>query len=551
MPETSAISLSNSGDREVLELLLPQVRRFSAGLDARAIEAAREVDATLRRQAAELGLFGLSIPEEHGGLGLSLAGVAEVIATVAAADRSVATTVGLHGGLGIRGLIEFGSPALKARYLPLLASGEMIAAFAATEAGAGSDLAAVATTGRLDGDHLCVSGEKAYVTNGGFADLFTVLARTPGYGGARAHCLLLIPRNSPGITIGPEEHKLGICGSSTLTVTFDDVRVPLDHVIGEPGKGMSHAYRVLEWGRSLMAAGCVGTGRAALDMAVTHVATRRQFGRSLDAFESTRAHLGRMASLHFAMACLVEEVGRRDDAGRDIATASAAAKVLCSEGAFELCDRSIQLHGALGYIEETGVARLLRDCRVTRIFEGANDVLLVHMGTALLAGAESSSERMLHAGAANDGVAACLPMMHRWADIDATLSAAIVAAKKKHGIAVVKKQVLLQRVATAHVCLLAASATLRRANEQRTAAATVLANHAARHLLRKAAAEIAIWTESVDDAALDAQVFGALSGNLEGDAAPGPGDRNQPARPDGAHVSTHDDEPAPALSRSH
>jgi alkylation response protein AidB-like acyl-CoA dehydrogenase len=164
---------------------------------------------------------------------------------------------------------------LRARYLPALAEGERVAAFAATEAAAGSDHTAVRTAGVLSGEGLELSGEKSYVTNGGFAGLFTVLARTPGLGGTRAFSLVVVPREAPGVEVGPEEVKLGIRGSSTVTVRFEGVYVPMENVLGELGRGMDQAHRCLAWGRTLLSAGCVGTATAALDASRSHVLTRR------------------------------------------------------------------------------------------------------------------------------------------------------------------------------------------------------------------------------------------------------------------------------------
>ena len=227
---------------ELLDVLLPQVSRFlAAAVDGFAIDRDGRIPPSVREGIARLGLFGMTLPEAYGGAGLSLGAACRVVAELARVDRSVAIMVGLHAGLGTRGLVELGSPALRARWLPRLASGDCIASFAATEAGAGSALTAIATKGRVVDGGLRIDGEKSYVTNGGFAGLFTVLVRTPGLGGERAQSLVCVPAGTRGLGIGAEETKLGIRGSSTVTVSFDDVRVPLDHVLGSPGDGMQQA----------------------------------------------------------------------------------------------------------------------------------------------------------------------------------------------------------------------------------------------------------------------------------------------------------------------
>ena len=317
-------AIADEGDEdESVTLLLAEVRRFLAR-DVRpdAIERAGVIPRAVRDGAARLGLFGLTIPTEYGGAGLSLASTCRVVEEIARVDRSVAIMIGLHAGLGTRGLVELGGSALRERWLPRLASGECIASFAATEAGAGSDLTAIRTTGEAIGDELRVTGTKSYVTNGGFASLFTLLVRTPGLGGERAHSLVCIPRDTPGIEIGAEEDKLGIRGSSTVEVRFD-VRVPLANVLGAPGAGMAQAHALLGWGRTIMSAGCVGTARAALDAARSYVLERRQFGRPIGTFDATRAHVAWMAARIHTMHGLVGRAAHLHAIGESIEIASA------------------------------------------------------------------------------------------------------------------------------------------------------------------------------------------------------------------------------------
>jgi alkylation response protein AidB-like acyl-CoA dehydrogenase len=366
--------------------LVEQVERFGRErLDAQAIDANARIPPSVLSDLAELGLFGVTLPEPFGGSGLSLGDACAVIASLARLDRSVAVSVGLHLGLGTRGLVRWGSEAQHARYLPELASGTRIAAFSTTEPGAGSDLALLRTGVKLDGGQLLVRGEKSYVTNGGFAGLFSVAVASPGLGdAARGQSLLLVEPSDAGFAVQREEHKLGLKGSSTTGLVFDDCRLPMDRLLGAPGKGASMLAHILSWGRTLMSAGCCGAAAFALEKASAHVQRRVQFGKPLAAQEVVRDRLAQLHARVFAMEALVAHTSRQAD-DEALAVASLSAKVFCSEGAWHVCDEALQLHGALGFIEDTGLALVLRDVRVTRIFEGANDVLLTHLGASELA----------------------------------------------------------------------------------------------------------------------------------------------------------------------
>ena len=260
-----AVAHATLAEAEALPLVLAESKRLVGSLaDAASIDREGAIPPALRQAVAEAGLFGLTVPEAHGGAGFSLKSACAVIADIATLERSTAIMIGLHSGLGTRPLVELGSAELKSTLLPEIATGARIAAFAATEAEAGSDLTGIRTTGTLVDGGIRLDGEKVYVTNGGFAGCFTVLARTPGLGGARAHSLIFVPRETAGLSLGPEEDKLGIRGSSTVTVSFENAVVPRAMILGEPGRGIDQAHAALAWGRTLMAAGCVGTARAAL-----------------------------------------------------------------------------------------------------------------------------------------------------------------------------------------------------------------------------------------------------------------------------------------------
>jgi alkylation response protein AidB-like acyl-CoA dehydrogenase len=366
-----------------MDELLGEVRRFAAREVAPlALDRAGSIPPHVLEGLRALGLFGLTLPAQYGGAGLGLTEACAVVSALAEVDRSVAVTLGLHLGLGTRGLVEYGSAPLKHRTLPELASGRRIAAFCATEPGAGSDLSQLATRLSPRASGFSLTGQKAYVTNGALAGVLTVVAQEPTATGTGRTRLAVVDPGSRGVSIGAEEKKLGLKASSTTPIFFDQVELPADALLGEPDAGPAQLAQVLCWGRLLMSAGCVGAARAALGRAVAHVAERRQFKRPLAAQEVVQQRLGAMAARLFAMRALVSEAARAPTPEALVAL-STSAKLFCSEGAFALCDGALQLFGGAGYLEDTGLALLLRDTRVTRIFEGANDVLWTHRGALL------------------------------------------------------------------------------------------------------------------------------------------------------------------------
>lgn len=358
----------------------------SRELDALRLDREAKIPARVLEGMRELGLFGLTLPEALGGAGFGLAEASAVVATLAEADRSVAVTLGLHLGLGTRGLVAYGSKGLRERLIPQLSTGERIAAFATTEPGAGSDLSALATRLEETSGGLTLTGQKAYVTNGGLAGMVTVAAQR-----GRSTALVVVEPDAPGFTVGAEEKKLGLKASSTTPLYFDGTPVAGEAVLGGPDEGAAQLAHILCWGRLLMSAGCVGAARAALARAVEYTAQRKQFKKPLAQQEVVRRRLGAMAARLFGMRALVLEAAHaRTDGG--LVALSTSAKLFCSESAFGICDGAIQLHGGSGYIEETGLALMLRDVRVTRIFEGANDVLWTHRGALFATAAPAWGE---------------------------------------------------------------------------------------------------------------------------------------------------------------
>ncbi|MBT3220582.1 MAG: hypothetical protein HN348_15965 [Proteobacteria bacterium] len=453
---------------EELQTILDVVGRFAEdNIDARKIDLAHGFDRSILEDLGDLGVFGASIPEEYGGLELGLGGVCCLVERMARVDRAVATTVGLHLGLGTRGLIAFGSEEQKQRYLPELAAGTKLAAFAATEPGAGSDLAAISTKGVVHGNEMVIDGAKIFVTNGGLANVFTIVAFTPGLGGARrGHSVVVLEDSDPGVVVGAEEEKLGLRGSSTVSVNFDGARIPLDRVVGQPGKGQAHMSHILAWGRTAMAAGCCGTARSALDATTLHVQERKQFRRPLAKFAVVQQQISEMVALHYAMWANVMATAKVEETD-ELDPLSLVAKVFNSESNWDICDLATQLHGGSGYIEETGIPLMLRDARITRIFEGANDVLVIHCGTR---------EAL---------VGSAVPV---WPDENdplvqsATKLRQLVEAQRQEivaacGVRLIRKQRLLHRLGRLVVLRDTSDAVVRRAHLEGTELARLIADH--------------------------------------------------------------------------
>jgi alkylation response protein AidB-like acyl-CoA dehydrogenase len=450
---------------ELLSALLIEVRKWCAkNVDGAAIDERGKLGGDLLGAVAEQGWFGLTIPEKYGGAGLSMKAAARVVAELTRFNGSLGTCVGLHSGLGLFSMLHLASPELQQRYLPEVASGKRIAAFAATEPNAGSDIAAMRTTLSEEAGVLKLNGSKCYVTNGGLCGLLTVVARSPGLGGAKAgHTVVAVDPSWKGIARQREEKKLGLKGSSTITIDFEDVEVPRDHILGEVSKGMDHAHASLTWGRTFMAAGCLGAGWAALQEAREHTAQRAQFGRALDSFPLVREQTASAIADVYAMESVIRAVCELyETKDGDIGLDSAIAKIMASEGVWNVVDRCLQLMGGTGYIEEAGMARRLRDIRVTRIFEGANDVLHMHIASSVLACKPDSLKVLPKLSARIDG-----PHAGATSAFDAQmqeLAEQMIDIRKRWGFKLFERQVLQFALAEAMIAVYAQIPVLLRAS---------------------------------------------------------------------------------------
>jgi acyl-CoA dehydrogenase family protein 9 len=368
------------GTQEVdtLHALLDGVRRyFHLWVDSATIDREARIPDEVLRGLKELGLFGMLVPQSHGGAGLTNTGYARVLQELGGLDSSVAVTVAAHQSIGMKGLLLFGSPELKDRYLPKLATGETVAAFALTEPGAGSDAAAIQTRAEPRGDTYVLNGSKIWITNGGFADLFTVFARTsPADEGVKPRITAFLVERAWGVKSGPNEHKLGIRGSSTTEVYFEDVKVPAANLLGEPGRGFKVAMQVLNSGRLGLASGALGLCKRVVKLAVDRCSERRAFGRPIGEFGLIKDKIATMMADTWALECMTYLTTGMVDAGvDDFSVESAICKVYGSEACWRVVNESLQIAAGIGYMAEYPYERLLRDARINLIFEGTNEIL--------------------------------------------------------------------------------------------------------------------------------------------------------------------------------
>jgi len=383
-------------EKEMVGMIIDNLHKFAeAEVDSAKIDREHAIPDDLLEKMKELGLFGLSIPEEYGGLGLSASGYVRIIQEVASIDASLAVTIGAHQSIGLKGILLFGTDEQKQKYLPKLATGERVAAFALTEPGTGSDAAAITTRAELsdDGESYRLNGSKIWITNGGFADVFTVFARTSAPdAGVKPRTTALIVERGEGLTNGKSEEKLGIRGSSTTEIFFDDVQVPAENVLGEAGRGFKVAMQVLNSGRLGLASGCVGMSKKLIKMSTERVLEREAFGRPIGEFGMIKEKIARMNAEVYALESMTYlTTGLIDDGVHDYSLESAICKVYGSETLWYVVNETLQIAAGTGYMSEYPYERLMRDARINMIFEGTNEILRAFIA---LAGLQSPGKHL-------------------------------------------------------------------------------------------------------------------------------------------------------------
>ena len=379
-------------DGETLSQLLDTVARF---VDERlrpieaAVDAEDRVPDAVVEEMKRLGLFGLTIPEAYGGLGLDTreeVSVATVLGRTSPAFRSV---FGTNIGIGSQGLVIDGTEEQKRRYLPPMAAGELIGSFCLTEPEAGSDAGSLRTAAQPDGNGYVLNGTKRYITNAPRADLFTVMARTdPDRPGARGVSAFIVEADTPGIRLGKAEKKMGQKGAHVCDVIFEDCKVPGDALIGGvEGQGFKTAMKVLDRGRLHISAVCVGMAKRLIEESLNYARERKQFGKPIADFQLVQAMLADSETEAAAAEALVRDAAQRRDAGEPVTKHAAMCKYFASEMVGRVADRAVQIHGGAGYIADYAVERFYRDVRLFRLYEGTSQIQQLIIAREMLKGA--------------------------------------------------------------------------------------------------------------------------------------------------------------------
>ena len=366
-------------DQATLDQILGTLRKFVRERlipNEAVLAETDQVPADILQEMKEIGLFGLAIPEAYGGLGMTMEEEVLVAMEIGQASPAFRSIFGTNNGIGAQGILIDGTDEQKERYVPRMATGEIISAFCLTEPDSGSDAASLRTTATLDGDHYVLNGTKRYITNGPEADLFTVMARTdPSNKGAGGISAFIVEANTPGLSRGPIDKKMGQKGSHTCDIIFEDCRVPAANIIGlKEGQGFKTAMKVLDRGRLHISAVCVGVATRLIEESLRYAMERKQFGVPLSDQQLVQAMLADCKTESYAAQCMVLDGARRKDAGENVSTLASCSKLFCSEMVGRVADRAVQIHGGAGYMAEYAVERFYRDVRLFRIYEGTSQI---------------------------------------------------------------------------------------------------------------------------------------------------------------------------------
>ncbi|MGQ0765219.1 MAG: acyl-CoA dehydrogenase family protein [Gemmatimonadota bacterium] len=345
-------------------------------------------DRDIVRKLGELGFLGVMLPEEYDGMGLDARTYVVALEEIAAADASVAVLMSVHNSLPTQMILRYGNSVQKERYLPRMARGEMLGAFALSEPDAGSDAAALTTSAVRDGDFWILNGVKAWVSHGSMADLILCMARTDSAGerkGARGISTFIVTPDLPGFGVGRKENKMGLRGDPTVQLVLENMRVPAGNLIGEEGMGFIYAMQSLDHGRLGIAAQSIGIARAAMEHSVRYAAERRQFGKPIKEFQAVQFKLADMAMRVTSARALLYAAAAARDRGEPITQFASMAKLQASETAMWVTTNAIQIFGGYGYVKEYPVERLFRDAKVTEIYEGTSEIQRIVIARELYA----------------------------------------------------------------------------------------------------------------------------------------------------------------------
>ena len=349
------------------------------------VEEEEKVPESIVQKMRDLGFFGLSIPEEYGGMGLGTLAECVLNEEFGRVNSCFRSRFGTNNGIGSQGILIDGTPEQKEKYLPRIASGEWTAAFALTEPNAGSDAANIQTKAEKKGDIYLLNGLKHFITNGDIADVVTVMAVTDKTKGPRGVTAFIVEKTFPGYSVGKIDKKMGIHGNNTSEIVFEDCQVPAENIIGlQEGRGFSTAMKVLEKGRITIAAVCVGTAQYCLDVSIEHSKQRVQFGKPISANQAIQWMLADMAISIYTARQMIYHTAWCRDQKQKVTLQAAMCKVYCTEMVNRVADSALQIHGGMGYMKESPIERIYRDMRLYRIFEGTSEVQRMVIARELL-----------------------------------------------------------------------------------------------------------------------------------------------------------------------
>ncbi|SDO53584.1 acyl-CoA dehydrogenase [Alkalicoccus daliensis] len=372
---------------EEQEMTRKMVRKFAEEKVAPAIPMMEEHDAfpeELVRQMGELGLMGMPIPEKYGGMAMDYTSYVIAIHELSRVSAAVGVILSVHTSVGTNPILYFGTEEQKQRFIPKLASGEYLGAFALSEAGAGSDVSSMRTTAVKDGDHYVLNGSKMWITSGGYADTYIVFARTGKEAGNRNISAFIVEKDTPGFTVQPKEKKMGLKGSSTTPITFEDCRVPIENMLGEEGDGFKIAMANLDAGRIGIAAQALGIAEGALDAATAYAKERKQFGKPIGQMQGIGFKLADMATRVEGAKLLTYHAADLRTQGEAAGKEASMAKMFASDTAMAAAIECVQIHGGYGYTEDYAAERFFRDAKVTQIYEGTNEIQRIVISKHLL-----------------------------------------------------------------------------------------------------------------------------------------------------------------------